>query len=474
MSGPNRDLRNLLFPERQQIVRSDYLADIRETIKPILPWGGVIALVAWVPFLFVDPLLFPARSRELMVLRLALSAAGVLMLIGSRVPVLRDRSLWLANFAIFLLLILTPTISNLVGNDPRYLSGYLLAFVVVALFPVPYAHALAMICFSIVYYFVTARWLDPDLVSPRNYYSLSNVSIAFGITALMLYINERQRMQRWLQKVNLETTRAQLKARNEAMEFDLKLASAVQRNLLPAAFPRGEFVEIDGLFVAMEQVGGDFYEVRDLNATGQAEDRGRIMILIADVSGHGVSAAMVAGMTRMSFLHALDAGQRDPGEILQFINRDLIQTLLDEQFLTAFLGVLETESGQFRFANACHRPVVWAHADGRAEELDAEGMMIGMFPEIELTVREVRLEAESVLLFYTDGIVETKNIGRAEFGVEKLAAFLTQNRTRSATAILETLKRALDEFAPDVPREDDLTMLVLRYRPNPDYARNSP
>lgn len=451
------------FPELERIDRSEYLADIRAGLRRILPWGGFIALVAWLPFLYVDRLLYPGLADELLVLRLCLTGCGLLMLIAARVPALAVRSFAIANAGIFALLSLTPLISNLVGNDPRYVSGYLLALIVVSLFPIPFGHALIQISLSLVIYFLSANWTGAAILGRENFYSLANIAIAYGITILMLYLNERARLRAWLRKVKLEQTRTELKSRNEALEFDLDLARDVQQNLLPESFPHTHHLDIDALFLAMEQVGGDFYEIMDLSASGRPEDRNLTVVFIADVSGHGVSAAMIAGMTKLSFSHALSSGLRDPAEIFAFINRDLMQYLLDEQFLTAFLGLLDTESGDFRYANACHRPVVRMTAAGETDELDAEGTMIGMFDTLDTEVRQTRLAPGSILLFYTDGIVETRDVERREFGPELLATELKRHRGGTATEILRGLKSALDEFSRGAEREDDLTMLVLRY-----------
>lgn len=444
-----------LFPEYREIPYAQYAQTVHEQIRGISPYAGGLALFAWLGFLWIDPARHPEHAGSLVALRLGLPLCGILVLLTRFArPLERLSTPAYYGLAIYIMHA-TPFVALLSDNDPEYLTGYHLAVLVVSLFPARFEIGFSFTVSSFLLFHALTIAFDPDFFT-RQYYSYTNLWIAFIVAGVIQYANERVRLRTELRRRKLDETRRALKRRNEQMENDLSIARMVQNNLLPSSFPVNEYVEMHGVYQSMELVGGDFYDVHPFSDT-------RYLLFIADASGHGVSAALVASIARMSFYHALEAGEVLPHRLLAFMSREIQQFLRTEHFLTAFAMVIDCKDREVLYANAGHRPVLHFSAEG-TRELDAPGTILGVVDNPVYELRTAKLEQGDLLCMYTDGIVEARNRAGEEFSVEKLAGTIERMRTESAQRLARLLFSDLRAFTSGTLPGDDITLLLTRIR----------
>lgn len=444
-----------LFPEYKDIPYAAYAQTVHEQIRSISPYAGGLAVFAWLGFLWIDPARHPEHANTLVALRLGLPICGILVLLTRFVPALTRLSTPAYYGLAIYIMHATPFVALLSQNDPEYLTGYHLAVLVVSLFPARFEIGFSFTVSSFLLFHGLTIAFDPDFFT-RQYYSYTNLWIAFIVAGVIQYANERVRLRTELRRRKLDETRRALKRRNEQMENDLSIARMVQNNLLPSSFPVNEHVEMHGVYQSMELVGGDFYDVHPFSET-------RYLLFIADASGHGVSAALVASIARMSFYHALEAGEVLPHRLLAFMSKEIQQFLRTEHFLTAFAMVIDCKDKEILYANAGHRPVLHFSAEG-TKELDAPGTILGVVENPVYELRTAKLAQGDLLCMYTDGIVEARNRAGDDFGVEKLAGTIERMRTESAQRLARLLFSDLRAFTSGTLPGDDITLLLTRIR----------
>ena len=243
----------------------------------------------------------------------------------------------------------------------------------------------------------------------------------------------------------------------QALEKDLALGQQIQIGLLPESSPSLPGWEFASYYQAAREVGGDFYDFIELPGLPR-----RLGMLIADVAGKGVPAALF--MARGSTMIRTTAlAKRSPRAALSLANRLMLQGRKPDLFLTAFYAVLDTESGHLSYTNAGHNPPLWFRCGkGQIQELRAQGIVLGIFREVELEDLEVAVEPGDCLVFYTDGVTEAMDTNHALFGQDRLEAAMRASEGASAEQVLDTIVSAIRDFTGDIPQSDDLTLFVVR------------
>jgi len=245
---------------------------------------------------------------------------------------------------------------------------------------------------------------------------------------------------------------------------ELQIANQIQSSILPREVPRLAGLEIAARYVPMSAVAGDFYDFLVL-------DEQHIGILVADVTGHGVPAALIASMLKVAFA-GQTAHAEDPARVLAGLNRALCGKF-EEHFVTAAYVFVDLEKFAVRYAGAGHPPLLLASRSGplapisESREIEANGLMLGLFPEATYSSVEVQLDAGDRILLYTDGILEAMNSTREEFGKSRLKQFLAAS-SASAAHLADALLLELRRWSgPDATRthDDDITLLVLDLPP---------
>jgi hypothetical protein len=242
-------------------------------------------------------------------------------------------------------------------------------------------------------------------------------------------------------------------------EAELNVATNIQQSMLPCIFPafpeRAEF----GIHASMnpaKEVGGDFYDFF------MVDDR-HLAIVVADVSGKGVPAAlfMVIGKTLIKDHTQPD---RNLGDVFTEVNRILCESNSEGLFITAFEGVLDLVTGEFNYVNAGHElPFLYRNGSFEVKKIRAGFVLAGM-EDMHYRANSITLEPGDKIFQYTDGITEATNAHNELFGMDRLSKSLNKCGSASPDKILSSVKMDIDEFVGDAPQFDDITMLCLEYK----------
>ena len=243
------------------------------------------------------------------------------------------------------------------------------------------------------------------------------------------------------------------------IDKELEFAKAIQHSALPNVFPpypgRSEF-EIYAAMDTAKEVGGDFY---DFYFVGE----NKLGFLIADVSGKGIPAAMFM-MTAKTIIKGYAESGKPVDEVFTTANEKLCETNEAGMFVTAWMGVLDTATGDVEFANAGHNPPLVRHTDGTFEYLKSKhGFVLAGMEGIKYRKNELHLSAGDEIFLYTDGVTEASNASGALYGEDRLLALLNTLKEMTGEEICEAVKADLAEFVGDAPQFDDITMLYLKY-----------
>ena len=247
----------------------------------------------------------------------------------------------------------------------------------------------------------------------------------------------------------LEKAHAQLKA-------ELEVARALQLAILPATFPARPGCEGAARMIPATTMGGDFYDYIEL-------PDGRIGLVIADVSGHGVPAAFFMAVARTN-LRELAVRHSDPGECLAQTNDALCAQNPQDLFVTVFYCILDPKTGVLRYANGGHNPPYVRRAAGPVESLTgAGGLVLGALPGATYPTHTVQLLSGDRLVLYTDGVTEAFNPAAELYGAQRLADEVHVHGSGTPAALVERICQSVTNFAGTAPQSDDITLTVLTW-----------
>jgi serine phosphatase RsbU (regulator of sigma subunit) len=240
----------------------------------------------------------------------------------------------------------------------------------------------------------------------------------------------------------------------ERIEQELRVARGIQQTLLPKTLPELEGHQIAVHYQPAREVGGDFYDFLQLQD-------GRLGLIVGDVSGKGVPAALVMAITRTMLRAAYRLGSPAPGEILEQVNNILYRDIPPNMFVTCFYAILDPMSGGLVYANAGHDLPYLHHGHGDAEELRARGMPLGLMPNMSYEQKEITLEPGESILLYSDGLVEAHDSQREMFGFPRMQGFVGAHP--DAATLIDFLLAELERFTGEEwEQEDDITLLTLQ------------
>ena len=245
------------------------------------------------------------------------------------------------------------------------------------------------------------------------------------------------------------------------LEFDLRLASSVQRYLLPERLPEVPGLEFAVRYLPQQLIGGDFYDFFKL-------PDGKIGIVIGDVSGKGISAAILMALCQTKLRYIASTG-RSPAQTLKILNSEMVRAMRSDMFITMIYMILDPESGEAKFARAGHEPPLLARAgsEGPAAPLKSSGMALGMVSaELFDGVIEdafFKMGPGDVLALYTDGLTEAADPRGDEYSAKKLAETVSTLRSRNANDLNEEIIKSVETFMePEKKYGDDLTLLTVK------------
>jgi PAS domain S-box-containing protein len=237
----------------------------------------------------------------------------------------------------------------------------------------------------------------------------------------------------------------------ERIEQELRVARMIQHTLLPKSLPELEEHQIAVYYQPAREVGGDFYDFLRL-------PDGRLGLIVGDVSGKGVPAAIVMAITRTMLRSAYHLGS--PGEILQQVNDVLFPDIPPNVFVTCLAILLDSRTGRLQYANAGHDPPYVRHASG-VSKLRATGMPLGLMPDMTYEQKEITLEPGESILLYSDGLAEAHSPHREMFGFPRIERFVKAHA--EGDTLIDSLLAELRRFTGEEwEQEDDITLLMLR------------
>ncbi len=244
-----------------------------------------------------------------------------------------------------------------------------------------------------------------------------------------------------------------------AINTELEIARQIQTSTLPQHVPELAGLEIAARYIPMSAVAGDFYDFLLI-------DKQRIGILIADVTGHGVPAALIAAMLKVSF--AAQTGHADqPARVLDGLNRALCGKF-EEYFVTAAYLYIDLGNGRVEYAGAAHPALMHVSgATGEVREYEENGLMLGMFPEAQYASVEIGVAAGDRCVLCTDGILEAHTVADEEYGKRRVAEVLRTEKAVPASVAADALLGSVMKFSgygAERTQHDDMTLLVVDFK----------
>jgi sigma-B regulation protein RsbU (phosphoserine phosphatase) len=237
-----------------------------------------------------------------------------------------------------------------------------------------------------------------------------------------------------------------------SIENELAIAREIQNSILPTTVPELKDARIAAAYHPMTAVAGDFYEFIPV-------DQNRAGILVADVSGHGVPAALIASMIKVA-MQSVVSQANDPAEVLRGLNRNLAGQLRG-QFVTAAYLWLDTEIRKALYSAAGHPPLLrWR--DGVLERFESNGLLIGVTPDSDYPVCALPLNSGDRFLLYTDGVTDPENVAGDAFGDGKLEQVIRNNQSRPPGELSDQLLSEIRRWQPaSTTQQDDITLIVI-------------
>lgn len=258
---------------------------------------------------------------------------------------------------------------------------------------------------------------------------------SFGYVALqMVFANER---------------------RLQSIENELAIARRIQTSILPGGSPEIKNLHISAAYHPMTAVAGDFYDFLPV-------DQHRVGVLVADVSGHGVPAALIAAMMKMA-VRSITPSVDSPADVLQGLNR-LLSGQGSDQFVTAAYLFIDTENYKARYSAAGHPPLLLSRS-GKLHRIESNGLVFGVTPQPDYPVRDIPLCPGDRLLLYTDGVIEPENAEGKSFGDSQLELVVLGAQMYPPSELTDRLLTEIRAWQPaSMAQQDDITLVVIDVR----------
>ena len=299
-----------------------------------------------------------------------------------------------------------------------------------------------------------AEYIQANGIIQRGmiFYVLPRTAILCGISPICFTLSKRTR--------NLLSEQAKLNEEKNRINTELNVATNIQADLLPRIFPafpeRHEF-DIFASMTPAKEVGGDFYDFFLI-------DSDHLAIVMADVSGKGIPAALFMVITKTLLKNSAQTGL-SPKAILETVNTQLCENNQAEMFVTVWLGVYEISTGSLTCANAGHEYPVLCRSGGKYEFYkDKHGFVLAGMENSRYREYTLTLSPGDKLFLYTDGVTEATDSENALFGDARLLTALNTANAASSEEMLSTVRRSIDRFVGSAPQFDDITMLQFTVR----------
>lgn len=451
---------------------------VGESIACGVLFGGALAAILYVikatnllPGLEIgrtEPEVFTAYAPGIAAL-LQPFGLGLFALYGFLAPLMsvRARPAKIARVLIPLLacFLIFDTVSRLSSGTSMIVATIILAFFIDTIFRRYDLLTLmvALLCAEAALAGVSLLAVNSPTLRTSGFYTFALLALSFIAAAAIHFKGRAAAIEDEIVPDPVDELAGSMQAERERLVAEFGVARLAQRRMLPDSPPRIPGYELTAVCRPAREVGGDLYDFLRLPDE-------RIGIVVADVSGKGVPAALYMTLTK-GLLASVSENQTDPHRILAEVNRHLYEVCRRKVFVTLILGVLDPATRTLHLARAGHNPTVWRQV--RADDvkgLRAGGLGLGLNKgkifDRTLKIETINLEAGDAVLFYSDGITEAMNSAREEYGDERLMQIVRQTDGMSAAATEEVILSDVYEFLGDESPQDDITLVVLRVAGN--------
>jgi sigma-B regulation protein RsbU (phosphoserine phosphatase) len=259
-----------------------------------------------------------------------------------------------------------------------------------------------------------------------------------------------------LEVADLVRTLADESAQRERMNREIEIAREVQQRLFPQNIPQIAGVSLAGMCRPASEVGGDYYDLIELEG-------GHLGFAIGDVSGKGISAALIMASLRASLRGLIIDAPGDLAKMMQKVNRLVYEASSSSRYATFFFATYNPETRELRYVNAGHNPPILAkQVSGEFRRLEACGPVVGLLPFVDYEEQSMILEPGDLLIAYTDGISEAMTADDEEWGEDRMLDATPRYPSALASEVMEKVFRAADEFTAGAEQHDDMTLLVMK------------
>jgi len=273
---------------------------------------------------------------------------------------------------------------------------------------------------------------------------------------LMKPLNEEELIARVFSLLRLKKANSELYQKNQLIKRELEAAKKIQQFIIPDNFEFIAYPKISGTYLPIEDIGGDFFDCYKL-------DEHRSAFIIADVTGHGIPAALTMTMSKMLFSIYADKFA-STADLMKEINRQLRGTLLDMQYITAFYLIYDNSTNTLTYSNAGHtRPLYCRSSKNQMIALDSFGWFIGISDDTEYEEKKITVSPGDRLFLYTDGITEAKNKDGEDFGETRLARFIKNNQNLSGKEFCNSLLDSVNKYIDGTEINDDIAFLNIEF-----------
>lgn len=241
----------------------------------------------------------------------------------------------------------------------------------------------------------------------------------------------------------------------EKMEQELIVAASIQQKILPVNLPEITGYQIAGTNIPSKEVGGDYFNCFNLG-------NGKYALIIADVAGKGISAALLVSTLDAALYSYLQFEISLP-ELAERLNKLIYKSSPSDKYITFFIAVLDSSSGELDILNAGHNPIFLMRKNGQLEKFEAGGVGLGMFDlGFPFAGQKSKMDCGDKLFFYTDGITEAMNVNDEEYSDEKMLNFFKFNSDYSPAVFIDLMVKDVKQYTASVPQSDDITLMFLK------------
>lgn len=237
---------------------------------------------------------------------------------------------------------------------------------------------------------------------------------------------------------------------------ELEIAKRVQARLFPQTLPQVRRLDYAGTCIQARAVGGDYFDFLDLG-------RDRLGLVVGDISGKGIAAALLMANLQANLRSQFMLAVNEPQRFLNSVNALFCQNSTESSYATLFFAEYDSELQRLRYVNCGHPPALVLHRDDTLERLDSTCTVLGLFEDWDCSICELRLLPGDTLAIYTDGVSESFNAAREEYGEGRLIAALKRDRELPPSELMSSIVRDVQRFSPH-EQHDDITLIVARAR----------